>query len=161
MTFVITQDMLRDAVLSSGDRPSVTAGALFYQENEAFSGVNKIATKVIHDMELVFGYLPQVTMDRTKLAKYAIFYGTVDRSPTLQKLEAKNRIDLSTIREQREVFLFQVIEQPFEGIDSALVIAGSDKRGTIYGLFHLSARLGVSPLVNWSHVNPPQKKHSI
>lgn len=34
-------------------------GSLFFQEKEAFSGVNKIARKVMHDVKLVFGYAPQ------------------------------------------------------------------------------------------------------
>lgn len=35
-----------------------------------------------------------------------------------------------------------------------LVIAGSDKRGTIYGLFHLSEQMGVSPFVDWCGIKP-------
>ena len=48
-----------------------------------------------------------------------------------------------------------------EGVKSALVIAGSDKRGTIYGLFYLSEKLGVSPLVNWNHVLPKRREYVI
>jgi hypothetical protein len=44
------------------------------------------------------------------------------------------------------------IHPSLEGVEKALVIAGSDKRGTIYGLFHLSQLLGVSPLVDWCGV---------
>ncbi|SEO44172.1 Glycosyl hydrolase family 115 [Amphibacillus marinus] len=150
MEFVINQDMLKTATTNSG--------ALFYQELGAYSGVNKVAAKVMHDIKLVFGYLPQATGDRTKLAKHAIIYGTVEHSPMLQKLAEQKRIDLATITGKREVFLFQVIEQPFEGVESALIIAGSDKRGAIYGLFHLSEQLGVSPLVNWNSVKPARKE---
>ena len=35
-----------------------------------------------------------------------------------------------------------------------MVIAGSDKRGTIYGLFHISELLNVSPLVDWCDIKP-------
>lgn len=133
------------------------SGALFYREEEAFSGVNKIAQKVMHDVELVFGYAPQATTDRSQLGKNAILYGIVGYSPMLLELEEKQLINLSEIRGKREVFLFQVIDRPFEGIEKALVIAGSDKRGTIYGLFHLSERLGVSPLVDWANVKPQRK----
>ena len=48
-----------------------------------------------------------------------------------------------------------------EGVKSVLVIAGSDKRGTIYGLFYLSEKLGVSPLVNWNHVLPKRREYVI
>lgn len=137
---------------------SATDYSLFYQETGAFSGVNKIVRKVMHDMELVFGYAPQATMDRKGLGKTAVLYGTVDHSPILQELEENKIIDLSKIREKREVYLFQVINHPIEGVEKALVIAGSDKRGTIYGLFHLSELLGVSPLVNWCDVKPQHKE---
>ncbi|MGM0901092.1 MAG: glycosyl hydrolase 115 family protein [Bacillota bacterium] len=94
------------------------------------------------------------------LGKTAVLYGAVDHSPMLQELEEKKLINLSEITGKREVFLFQVVTQPFEGVEQALVIAGSDKRGTIYGLFHLSELLGVSPLVDWSDVRP-QRKDSV
>ena len=57
---------------------------------------------------------------------------------------------------------FALVEDPLPGIRRALVIAGSDKRGTIYGLFHLSERIGVSPLVHWNHVlaPPPGRGHA-
>lgn len=148
MNFIINQEMLK-----SGS----TSGALFFREEEAFSGVNKIAEKVFHDMELVFGHAPVATKEREKLASTAVFYGTVDHSPLLDELHEKNKIDLSVIRGKNEVFLFQVVDQPLQGVEKALVIAGSDKRGTIYGLFHLSEKLGVSPLVDWSDVKPRHK----
>lgn len=150
MSFVIDH-----AILNSDNRSS---NALFYQEQEAFSGVNKIAEKVRHDVERVFGHSPNVTENKNELSTHAIFYGTIDQSPMLEELEANKLIDLSEIRGKREVYLFQVIEQPIEGVEKALVIAGSDKRGTIYGLFHLSERLGVSPLVNWNDVKPKRKE---
>lgn len=148
MEFVISKDTLKKS------------HALFYQEEKAFSGVIKIAAKVMQDIELVFGYAPQASKDRSCLGKQAIFFGTVDRSPILDELDKKKLINLSEIKGKREVYLFQVVDQPFEGVEKALVIAGSDKRGTIYGLFHLSERLGVSPLVNWCGIKP-QRKDSI
>lgn len=156
MEFTITQEMLRS--VSATNASSTMSGALFYLEEEAFSGVNKIAKKVIHDVELVFGYAPQATTDRNQLGKCAVLYGTVGHSPILLELEEKRLIDLSDIKGKREVFLFQVIDCPFEGVEKALIIAGSDKRGTIYGLFHLSEQLGVSPLVDWANVRPERKE---
>ncbi|WMT40916.1 glycosyl hydrolase 115 family protein [Paenibacillus sp. D2_2] len=156
MEFTITQEMLKN--VSTTDDSASIAGALFYSEEEAFVGVNKIAKKVMHDVELVFGYAPQATTDRSQLGKNAVLYGTVGRSPMLLELEEKKLIDLSDIKGKREVFLFQVIDHPFEGVEKALVIAGSDKRGTIYGLFHLSECLGVSPLVDWANVKPEWKE---
>lgn len=155
MEFIINKDMLK-LVSMDGDNKLRTA-ALFYQEEEAFSGVNKIAEKVMKDVELVFAYPVEKTGERVKLGKQAILYGTLGKSPILQQLEANNQIDFSVIRGKREVYMIQIIANPFEGVEKALVIAGSDKRGTIYGLFHFSKLLGVSPLVNWCNVIPQQK----
>ncbi|MFA9556279.1 glycosyl hydrolase 115 family protein [Evansella sp. AB-rgal1] len=151
MEFVINQEMLENV-------NALDSGSLFFEEKEAFSGVNKIAKRVMHDIELVFGHAPQATSSKDKLGKNAIVYGTVGHSPMLQELEEKGLIDLSEVTGKREVFLIQVIDSPFEGVEKALVIAGSDKRGTIYGLFHLSELLGVSPLVDWIDVKPQPKE---
>lgn len=156
MEFTITWRMPKNES-ATNQSPSVS-DALFYREEEAFSGVNKIAQKVMQDMELVFGYAPQATTDRNQLGTNVVLYGTVGHSPMLLELEENRLIDLSEIKGKREVFLFQVIDRPFDGVEKALVIAGSDKRGTIYGLFHLSERLGVSPLVNWANVKPERKE---
>jgi hypothetical protein len=147
MAFTITRETLG----------GLSSGALFYQEKDAFSGVHKIAAKVMRDVELVFGVAPKAASDIAGLGAQAVLYGTVGRSPVLQEMHEKKLIDLSEIEGKREVFLFQVVERPFDGVESALVIAGSDKRGTIYGLFHLSERLGVSPLVNWANVKPARR----
>jgi hypothetical protein len=43
-------------------------------------------------------------------------------------------------------------------VDAALVIAGSDRRGTIYGIYQLSEMIGVSPWYWWADVPEKQKK---
>ncbi len=154
MDFVLNQDMLKSVHATLGDFSA--QGRVFYREDEAFPGVNKIAEKVMHDIEMVLGFAPYATKDRRYLGKNAIIYGTVDRSPILQELNDKKLIDLTEIKGNREVYLFQIVSYPFEGVESALVIAGSDKRGTIYGLFHLSELLKVSPLVDWCGIKPQQ-----
>ncbi len=133
----------------------------FYREEEAFSGVNMIADKVLKDIEAVFGAKPEVTTDRLKLKKMAVIYGTIGHSPIIDELQANKKIALEEITGKNEVYLYKVLETPCENIEKALIIAGSDKRGTIYGLFHLSELLGVSPLVNWCNVKPTQKEEFI
>lgn len=140
------------------NRSIVNQGALFLQEKEAFTGVHKIAAKVIRDLELVFGVKPAETAALDRLSSCAVIYGTIGRSPALDSLSERGLIDLEEIRGKNEVFVFQTIDAPWSGVDQALVIAGSDKRGTIYGLFHLSELLGVSPYVDWNHVLPQPKE---
>ncbi len=148
--------------------------AIFVYEEEAFSGVNKIADWVRRDICLVtdkeVGKIEAVNgswkeEEWTDAAKgsdereaSAVIFGTVGKSPILNKMEQSGKLDLSKIAGKREVYQFSVMEEPIDGIKKALVIAGSDKRGTIYGLLHISELLGVSPFVDWSDVKPPKQE---
>jgi len=131
---------------------------MFTYESKSFPGVNKVAALVRQDIYLVTGFHAGEYTKGCKCRNLIIF-GTVDKSDYLKDLETKGLIDLEKVRGKWEVYSFQVIDDPMDGVDHALVIAGSDKRGTIYGLFHLSELLGVSPLVNWNHVRPKKRKN--
>ncbi len=131
---------------------------MFTYESKSFPGVNKVAALVRQDIYQVTGFHAGEYTRGCK-CKNLIIYGTVGMSDYLDELEAEGRIDLREVRGKWEVYSFQVVDNPMEGVDHALVIAGSDKRGTIYGLFHLSELLGVSPLVNWNHVYPKKRKN--
>lgn len=130
---------------------------VFYEEFSGFSGVKKTAAKVRKDIELVTGSYPK-TYQADQNPSQTIIYGTVDQSDILKKLETEQKISLEEIRSKREVYMFRILDQPIESMGQVLVIAGSDKRGTIYGLYHLSELLGVSPFVNWNHVWPARKE---
>ncbi|MCQ2573399.1 MAG: glycosyl hydrolase 115 family protein [Treponema sp.] len=123
----------------------INSSTSFYFEDTAFSGVHKIAEKVMHDIELVTGTAPAKGGEDS-----TVIFGTVGKSAIIENLEKEGKIDLSEVKGKREVYGFYVLE-------NQIVIAGSDKRGTIYGLFHLSELLGVSPLVDWCNIKPVQK----
>ena len=137
----------------------------FIYEKEAYSGVKKIADRVRSDMKAVFGTCPVAVemkdfFDSAAFFPCPIFFGTVGNSPALSKLEEDNLFSPSAIIDKREVYSISVIEDfTYEGFffDSALVIAGSDKRGTIYGLLKISELLGVSPFIDWLEVKPKKK----
>ena len=131
----------------------------FYADKEEYSGVNKIASKVMHDIKLVIGNMPKKTDDLKVLNKYSIIYGTIGKSKILDILSEQKKIDLNLIKGKRESYIFNLVESPLPDVECALVIAGSDKRGTIFGLFHLSELIGVSPLVNWSDVKPARREN--
>lgn len=137
---------------------SIGKGLWFYVEEEAYSGVRKIADKVREDIRRVTDAMP-ACINKEDLEKLnekvdLVIYGTVDHSPMLEQFESNGLIDLNVVRGKREVFMLQIVNSPKKGIRNALVITGSDKRGTIYGLFQLSELIGVSPLVDWSGVLP-------
>ncbi len=137
----------------------VDADLLFYEEESTLPGVKKVADYVRKDIELITGALPQTYYEGT--AKNIIIYGTVGHSTILAGLASEGHINLAEIEGKREVYSVKLLNHPAKGIENALIIAGSDKRGTIYGLFHLSELLGVSPLVNWNHVWPKKQKQII
>lgn len=136
----------------------ITIPVTFYIEEESYSGVKKTVDLVREDVKRVTGIKPERTYERSSLNEYPILVGTVGKSRILDELQKAGKIDLSQIQGKREVFLFQLVEQAVEGANTALVIAGSDKRGSIYGLFHLSECMGVSPLVDWSDVRPQKRE---
>ncbi len=131
---------------------------MFTYEAKAFPGVNKVAELVREDIFLVTGFRAGEYSKGSK-CKNLVIFGTVDKSDYLDDLDRRGLIKLERIRGKWEVYSFQIIDNPMEGVDHALIIAGSDKRGTIYGLFHLSELLGVSPLVNWNHCFPKKRKN--
>lgn len=133
-------------------------------EPEAFSGVRKIAGKVAHDIFLITGkepvtdtWMPQNEIfnqpEKAKKDGWTILAATIGKSTYLDGLLKKEKPELKKIQGKRECYSFFFPE----GDSSFLVIAGSDKRGTIYGLFHLSELLGVSPFVDWCGLLPPKK----
>jgi len=90
-------------------------------------------------------------------ARRIILVGTVSHSQIIDRLVRDKKIDISAISNQWESYLVQVVPQPLPGVESALVVCGSDKRGTIYGIYDLSEQMGVSPWYFWSDV--PAKHH--
>jgi hypothetical protein len=67
------------------------------------------------------------------------------------------KIDAEVIAGKWECFVITTVDNPLPGIDQALVIAGSDKRGTIFGIYEISEQVGVSPWYWWADV--PSKHH--
>ena len=74
-----------------------------------------------------------------------IIAGTIGKSEVIDALIKSKKIDITQIKGRWESFVSEVIKSPLPGIDRALVIAGSDERGTIFGLYDVSEQIGVSP----------------
>ena len=136
-------------------------------DDGALSGVKKIAGKVAADIGAVFGSAPRaltaddLSDDEISKIRYPILVGTVGCN-ILTKLETAGLLCLHDVDGKREVYYHQVIGKLpagvlFEQETAAFVIAGSDKRGTVYGLFALSEMLGVSPFIDWLDVKPEKK----
>jgi len=122
--------------------------------------VNKTATLLQNDIEMVTGKKPVIVNDLLSVSKNTIIIGTIDGSSIIKKLIVEKKIDVSAIKGKWEAFQLQTISKPFNGVDNALVIVGNDKRGTAYGVFELSKQIGVSPWYWWADV-PAKKKAEI
>ena len=83
--------------------------------------------------------------------KRMIMVGTL-KSRYIRELVKAKKIDASLLEGKNEKYLMTVVSAPLNGVNEALVIAGSDKRGTIYGIYELSEQIGVSPWYDWVDV---------
>jgi hypothetical protein len=126
--------------------------------SQDFPGVLRVSRHLQADIERVTEAQPAIILDSIPAAKEIVIIGTLGKSRLLDDLMQGNNLNLKEIAGKWETFLIQVIENPFPNVQRALVIAGSDKRGTIYGMYDLSAKIGVSPWYWWADV--PAKKQS-
>ena len=131
---------------------NITKSVVFVCDKDEFSGVKKIAGKVCQDVERVTGGLPEVVSTSSTTGNTVLF-ATLGQSPLAQKLADDDGLtaELGKIKGKRECYIFAVRADK-------IIIIGSDKRGTIYGLFHLSELMGVSPLVDWCGVLPAKRE---
>ena len=120
-------------------------------------GVIRAAGDLQADMARVTGVTPVIGHDAARPGSRVVIIGTLGRSALIDRLARDGRIDVSGIRGQWESFFLQTVRDPLPGVSSALVIAGSDKRGTIYGIYDLSEQIGVSPWYWWADVTPDRK----
>lgn len=88
-----------------------------------------------------------------------IWAGTLGSNAEIDRLVAAGRIDVSQLHGRWEAYLIAVVERPAPGVPQALVVIGSDRRGTAYGIYALSRAMGVSPWQWWADVTPTRRNH--
>ncbi len=126
--------------------------AAIYVDSQDLWGVQRAAGDLQQDIRRVTGLTPHQLHTSTTLPAHAILIGTIGHSRVIDGLIASKKIDVSAVRGHWESTLIQIVQNPLPGVQSALVIAGSDKRGTIYGIYDLSEEIGVSPWYWWADV---------
>jgi hypothetical protein len=110
------------------------------------------ANDLTADIERVTGRKPLLKESSEGLSAHAVLVGTIGRSPVIDGLIKSGRLKVDGIQTQRESFVIEVVENPLPGVKQGLVIVGSDRRGTAYGVYELSKRIGVSPWYWWADV---------
>lgn len=119
-----------------------------------YPGIKRAADNLSNDLGTVLNQDPTAIsetvldeQDSLPATNTAIVVGSIEASPILQRLAETGKIDVRNLQGKWESFMTSVVKDPFDGVQHALVIAGSDKRGTIYGIYTLSEQIGVSPYV--------------
>lgn len=129
-------------------------------DTEDHAVVEIVATLFSHDIERVTGRKPEILKEIRSTAKRVVLIGTLDSSQHIDALVRSQKLDVSAIRGKWESFLITTIKNPFENAncEEALVIVGSDRRGTAYGVLTLSESIGVSPWYYWADVPTSRKE---
>lgn len=131
-------------------------GALtaLYTSDTEFPGVALAVKSLQNDIKSVTNSSPDI-INKTGSEKQLIIIGTIGKNELIDKMIKQGKIDVGGIIGKWEAHITQVVDDPAPCIKKALVIVGSDKRGTIYGIYELSAQIGVSPWYWWADVPIP------
>jgi hypothetical protein len=109
------------------------------------------------DIAAVAGTRPLVLTTPPAAARTVILIGTLGHDARIDALAARGRIDVRRLRGAWESFVIATVDRPLPGVARALVIVGSDRRGTAYGAYELSRAIGVSPWTWWADVTPQHR----
>lgn len=124
-----------DLLINGNDKVEI------YMDANDCRGVSYAANALVKDIRNVSGSQATITSNR----KATILVGTIGHSAAIDQLVKQKRINGNLLKGKREKFIITVV-------DNQLVIAGSDRRGTIYGIYELSQQMGVSPWYDWADV---------
>ena len=109
------------------------------------------------DVQRVSGQKPTI-VNTVLSAKNIVLVGTINHSDFIQQLIKENKLNIDSLKTAWEGYQIQVVKNPFPGVECALVIVGSDRRGAAYGLLEMSKQIGVSPWYWWADVPIKTKK---
>lgn len=125
-------------------------------DNNDAEVVKIVAQAFIGDIKLITGVVPVIktTVDKS----IVVIVGTLGKSALIDQLANSGKINKSRLEGKWETFCISVVNNPLAGVDKALIIAGSDPRGTAFGLFELSRKMGVSPWVWWADATPEKRE---
>jgi len=161
-SFAVGQLRYVQSVPDNGSFPIVRGNkaAAIYVDSSDWPGVIRAAKDLQSDIARVTDRAAMIYSEADRLGGEAIIIGTIGKSRIVDGLAKAGKIDLRQIAGKWESFFLQVVPNPLPNVASALAIVGSDKRGTIYGIYDLSEQLGVSPWYWWADV-PAQHKDAI
>ncbi|WP_286806069.1 MULTISPECIES: glycosyl hydrolase 115 family protein [unclassified Marinimicrobium] len=122
-------------------------------------GVRRAVRDLQADIQRVTGKQPQIVRSTEGLGSHGVIIGTLSGSSLIQQLVEAGKLDVSPIEGEWDAYHMEVVENPLPGLDKALVIAGANKRGAIYGTYDVSEEIGVSPWYWFADVPAQQHDH--
>lgn len=166
--FYCLVSLLLSQSLSAAERfvTNESNGFVWIQQGKAYpilvdsredKGVVRAVANLQTDAGKVTGITPEII--HSVAGNRMLIIGSIENSSWIKQLLKAGKINAADLQGKREKYILQMVKQPMEGVDEAVVIAGSDKRGTIYGIYELSQQMGVSPWYFWADV--PVEKHDI
>ncbi|KAM0230650.1 hypothetical protein ACHAPO_009176 [Fusarium lateritium] len=157
------EEKIVDFEPSAGSIPLV--GATIVVDQSDFPGIIRAAKNLAEDFGRVTkGHYSPVLLLKSEEdyvqinTKTAIFVGSIGSSPIIKRLVENSKLDANAIDGKWESFTTGILNEQFGICEKALIIAGSDKRGAIFGIYTLSEQIGVSPWYWWADV--PPKHHT-
>lgn len=137
-----------------GDFPLVESqhAADFLVSEADHPGVLRAAADLRRDIEKVTHQLPVEVRVGPPAKQHVVLLGTLGQHAMIDALVEAGKLDVSPIVGRWETHLITVVEAPFAGVSQALVIVGSDPRGTIFGAYDVARQIGVSPWYFWDDV---------
>ena len=127
--------------------------AVFVVSGNDAEVVTTVAKCVIRDIKTITGRQLAIR-NMVNSGDLPIIAGTIGQSTLIDALIADGKVDTTGLTGVWEAYALQLVQQPMAGVSQALVIMGGTPRGTAYGLFEISRRIGVSPYVWWADVEP-------
>lgn len=128
-------------------------------DEDEHKGVLTAIDNLRADFEKVCGVKPEKANNTADNVK--IIIGSIDNSPIIKQLIKAKKLDADLLKGKNEKYIITTLHSPLKGIEGdVLLIAGSDKRGTIYGIYELSKQMGISPWYWWADV-PVQHQDAI
>ena len=112
-----------------------------YVGNDEMKGVGIALHNLAGDINKVCGAKTVFT----DAVKADVVVGTIGHSTIIDKFIKEGKIDVRQLRGKSEKYIITVVGRQ-------LVIAGSDRRGAIYGIYEVSSQIGVSPWYFWADV---------
>jgi hypothetical protein len=122
--------------------------------------VQHAAAELAADLRSVSSREARLVNDVSEAHGPIILVGTLGKSSLIDQLVHGGKVKARDLAGNWEAYRQIVVDHPFPGISRALVVIGADRRGTVFGIYDISRKIGVSPWNWWADV-PAQRKSDL